>query len=559
MNRFLICFLLLSLFISIAPAVEPVTDLDYEAIRDLPVLDGGRVKPIDTLAGETIKALTGRWSYEDYDHVALFFSILAFPQEWMEEDIILIHYHPLKETLGFSQNQKYFSYSEITNNQRFKQLAQNVWEKSSADQDLNRLERAMADLMHKVNLFQEVIGGNKLAIVPPPPGSPEEEAWTTVSDTKGYSSEDFSSIQHAYHQLVSSVQNRDNNSFIQTAGTLQTQLRKLSPEIYPSQTRINQEIYYNQSRPFMISWIFYLIAFFLLLVSYFYTNKYIYWSGIGLFIIGFLYHTLGLLLRALISGRPPVSNMYETVVFVGWGIIFFSLIFEMIYRRRWFVTCASLLGVGMLILADILPFESNIEPLVPVLRSNYWLIIHVLTITISYSAFALAMGLAHVILAIYFYFPGKSQLLRELSLFIYRVIQVGVVLLAAGTILGGVWAAESWGRFWGWDPKETWSLISLLGYMAVLHARYSGWLRDFGTAICSIIGFWLILMTWYGVNFVLSTGLHSYGFGSGGGMYIIAYLVAEILFLSVVAWKYKTSSSSDLPAEPSETSIPVVE
>jgi cytochrome c biogenesis factor len=130
-------------------------------------------------------------------------------------------------------------------------------------------------------------------------------------------------------------------------------------------------------------------------------------------------------------------------------------------------------------------------------------------------------------------------LIRTINSFVYRSIQLGVLLLAAGTILGGVWANESWGRFWGWDPKETWAFISLMGYLALLHARFAGMVGAFGTAVGAILGFQLILMTWYGVNFVLAAGLHSYGFGAGGGGYILAYLAAEGAFLGLVAFRYK--------------------
>jgi cytochrome c-type biogenesis protein CcsB len=359
--------------------------------------------------------------------------------------------------------------------------------------------------------------------------------------------------------VISAFHHGDANEFEEKSISFKNLLAQLNtdPQIYPAAANIEREIFYNESRPFLNAWIIYMVGFFGFLLSFFFKQaRWLYWTSLAFAFGGFIFHGWGLLLRGIIAGRPPVSNMYETVVFVGWGVLLFALIFELIYRRRWYATVGSFCGVGFLILADILPFDPNIEPLVPVLRSNYWLIIHVLTITISYSAFALAMGLAHVNLFVYFYRPNSKQLLRELSLFLYRVLQVGVVLLASGTILGGVWAAESWGRFWGWDPKETWALISLLGYLAILHARYTGWIHDFGTAIGSILGFFLVLMTWYGVNFVLATGLHSYGFGAGGGEYVIGYLVVEFLFMGVVSIKYLMTRSK-MPIDPDvEEAVP---
>jgi len=224
-----------------------------------------------------------------------------------------------------------------------------------------------------------------------------------------------------------------------------------------------------------------------------------------------------------------VTNMYETVVFVAFGGVLFALVFEAIYRVRYFAACASAVATLCLILADNVPIlDSSIEPLVPVLRDNMWLTIHVLTIRLGYAAFTLAMALGHLNLGLYFFAPGRAGLLKNLSLFLYRALQVGTLFLAVGTMLGGVWASYSWGRFWGWDPKETWAFIALLGYLAVLHGRFVGWIKDFGLAVGSILGYLLVLMAWYGVNFVLGTGLHSYGFGSGGYTYVGAFVAFEV-------------------------------
>jgi ABC-type transport system involved in cytochrome c biogenesis permease subunit len=173
-----------------------------------------------------------------------------------------------------------------------------------------------------------------------------------------------------------------------------------------------------------------------------------------------------------------------------------------------------------------------------VLRNNYWLTVHVLTITLSYAAFALAWGLAHANLVNFAFRPTKKETQKRLSEFVYRALQIGVILLTAGTILGGVWANDSWGRFWGWDPKETWALIALLGYMIVLHGRSANWLGDFGTSLGSVIAFLGILMAWYGVNFVLGAGLHSYGFGGGGLAYIFAVILLDLLLVSYLAFCY---------------------
>jgi cytochrome c biogenesis factor len=156
-----------------------------------------------------------------------------------------------------------------------------------------------------------------------------------------------------------------------------------------------------------------------------------------------------------------------------------------------------------------------------------------MTIALSYAAFALSMGIANITLGLYFFRSQNSATIRALSQFTYRTIQVGVLLLAAGIILGGVWADYSWGRFWGWDPKEVWALVALLGYLAVLHARYGGAVGHRGLAALSVACFSLVIMAWYGVNFVLGAGLHSYGFGGGGQGYVFAVIFLQWLYAAL--------------------------
>lgn len=206
--------------------------------------------------------------------------------------------------------------------------------------------------------------------------------------------------------------------------------------------------------------------------------------------------------------------------------------------------CAALISV---LFAGLVPLTDRSNSLPAVLRSNYWLIVHVLTIVASYGVLAVAAVLGHVYLVKHVLLTGHKartedgKLSHPIIAQAYRTIQVGLLLLTAGTILGGVWAADSWGRFWGWDPKETWALISIVVYFAVLHARYVGWLRDFGLAAAAVLGFVVIVWTFYGVNYVMATGLHSYGFGSGGEVWVGLWAIAEIVLLIVCRWRYSAS------------------
>jgi ABC-type transport system involved in cytochrome c biogenesis permease subunit len=241
-----------------------------------------------------------------------------------------------------------------------------------------------------------------------------------------------------------------------------------------------------------------------------------------------------------ISGRPPVSNMYESIIWVAFMTASFGLLLELIYRRGVISLAGALVSTLCFALADQLPltFSPSIQPLQAVLRSNYWLVIHVLTIVSSYAAFALAWGLGNFNLALIVFAPRRRDLIQTMSRFCYRAIQIGVVLIAAGTFLGGFWAAESWGRFWGWDPKEVWALIALLSYIIPLHAGYVGWVKDFGLAVCSVICFASVVMAWYGVNFVLGAGLHSYGFGGGRDAWVYCAGMLNIDLVVLATLRY---------------------
>ncbi|MBX7073727.1 MAG: cytochrome c biogenesis protein CcsA [Pirellulales bacterium] len=243
-------------------------------------------------------------------------------------------------------------------------------------------------------------------------------------------------------------------------------------------------------------------------------------------------------------------------------------LFEQVYARWPFcvsATMAATLGGALASFAPML--DSGFGPLTPVLRDNFWLLIHVLTIVSSYAAGALAWGIANIALAFYLFgayrapeasgvalghrpagpagghsaFVGKRPPAQtaELSSFVYRGVQVAVVLLAAGTLLGALWADVAWGRFWGWDPKEVWALVSLLVYLAILHGRYAGMFGNFGLCVGAVLGFTAIIMSWYGVNFWLGVGLHSYGFGAGGQYQVLGGVGLNWLLMLAAVARYQ--------------------
>ncbi|MBI1976128.1 MAG: cytochrome c biogenesis protein CcsA, partial [Candidatus Omnitrophica bacterium] len=432
-------------------------------------------------------------------------------------------------------------------------LVQHSQAKRDKDIRPTKLEQKAEELYSQLMTLQRLEEGESITTVP----SVDENApWqsplmTADSVQRTAFSKDFETLLQLYSQ-------GNFQGFNQAVGQWQ---EKVSAVVSPAtRMRISLEKYYYDIQPFEWSWILYLLAF-VLLAFFASTPPHpaplpLRGRGLGEGVIRFmgtlsislaiLFHTAGIVLRVIILARPPVSNMYESMIYMNWILMVFAVIFAVARKTSLPLSVGSLISALVMLYAHLLPLDSSMDVLVPVLRSNYWLTIHVMTIVSSYGAFGLAMALGHRHLFLSARRKFTPQTETDSAQLIYRVMQLGIFLVGVGTVLGGVWANESWGRFWGWDPKETWALITFLGYLVIVLARHAKWLDNFGLAVGSVLGFLLVLMTWYGVNFVLGRGLHSYGFGSGGIVWIIYYLVFEALFLGwAIFSKLKTVRKND--------------
>ena len=508
--------------------------IDVSSLAKLPVQYNGRVQPLESLAIDLAETVYGRKVVAGHSALSFLLELMSQPDVWHEKPIVKISFLPLKEQAGLDASQKYFSMAELGSNEGVDKLFADLEAKSERNEELRPLDRKVQSVRNALLMLDAVLTGQILQIAPPEPGTNGE--WLSVRELAERPNERNVAILGYIRSLMDAYVKKDQAGFDQSAMQLMTTLREINPDAWAIGWKLDLELAYHAWQPFRFSWIFYLLSGILFILGWRLKKNILDQTGIVAFVIGFLFHALGLAMRVLVLGRPPVSNMYESLVFMSWMVSVFALIFVFVWRQMLFINVSAFVGAAILILGSLMPFDPSLDVLVPVLRSNYWLTIHVLTIVSSYGAFALAMGVGHVALGHFIWAPRAAGKIRDLTQLTYRSMQVGVVLLAAGTILGGVWANESWGRFWGWDPKETWALISLLGYLALLHARYVGWVREFGLAMGSVLCFMLIIMTWYGVNFVLGRGLHSYGFGAGGGQWMVGYLILEALFLTL-AWK----------------------
>jgi len=512
-----------------ARAATAGPELPVEETRSWAVLTDGRVKPIQAFADETALTLAGRKSLSGLSSLDIFWGYALDPDDFRERDLIRVDSIDLKEQLGLDPDQRRFSFSTLMASREFQALAAQARRKSQAEEELARLESDALGVYSKLVRVADLMAGDALTIVPLPD---EDGRWSTPGKLADAESPAARAVFEEFMSLRAAFSQRDVEAFRKASTELGLSLRQLNPSLYPAQSALDRELFYWDLNAFGKAWKLYLGAFLVLLLLGFSDSRKVYFGGLALLIAGFAFHSVGIGLRWAIAGRAPVSDMYESLVFMGWGVVAFGLVQEAAYRRRFFSLAASLMGSLCLAFAENLPIDSGINPLVPVLAHTSWLAVHVMTIMLAYSALALAMALAHVALVYQLFLPDKRSQIRTQSLLLYNTLQVGLLFLAAGIICGAVWANESWGRYWGWDPKETWSLITFFVYLAIIHARFAGWLRDFGLAAAAILGFLSVIMTYYGVNFILASGLHSYGFADGGQFY--AYLFA-LVQLSVVA------------------------
>lgn len=516
------------------PTADQLAPLGQVAIQQ-----GGRLKPMDTFARELVREITGKERFQGQPALWVLLRWLADPEAAVKEPAIELRNLALKERLGLEADGRWYSLERLQGLPTLEEIRQDLMARLQAGEKLDSQEREEEALLGRMHALSGLLSGELLTVVPDPkdlhnPWSPPHAVSPTLHPPGAPER-----VRQAFVPLLEAARRGDGAAVRKAATELQAVLAGLGP--YPAAGDLAREVHYNDLHPFGKAWVLYLVALLLLLGAGLSRGTLLYRFGLGFTVAGFAMHAYGFWLRSLIAGRPPVTNMYESVIWATFGAVLFALVLEAFARGRSFLVAATATATIGMVLADNLPavLDPTIQPLAPVLRNNFWLTIHVLTITLGYAAFLLALGLGHMVLWQYLKDPRSRADLKQLNNALYRALQIGVLFLAAGTLLGGVWANYSWGRFWGWDPKEVWALIALLGYLALLHGRFAGWIRDFGLAAGSVIAFMGVLMAWYGVNFVLGAGLHSYGFGTGGTTWVAAYLVAELAFVGLVTWRVK--------------------
>ncbi len=518
---------------------------------------GGRMKPANTYSSELLRKLSKSDSYEGLSSDQVLVSLTQNPMIWYNVPIIHVEKKndSLHNLLGVDQGEKYLTLSSFfdeTGNYKLSPLLETAYKAAVP----NKFEKDFIEVDKKVNLLYRALQGKILRIFPIP--EHENNKWVSYPELedeagafKGMDSVYTKQILPLYMTSLSDATETGDytkaNQFLESIKGFQ---KKFGAEVLPSEDRINAEIAYNKYDIFRnLFWMYMVAGLFMLAIviaRIFKENNFTKWlvkisSGVIIFL--FILHTLGLIARWYISGHAPWSDAYESMIYVAWATMFFGLAFG----RKSTLTIASTAFVTSMILmiAHWNWMDPAIANLQPVLDS-YWLMIHVSVIVGSYGPFTLGMILGAVALFLMIFTTEKNKKkmdlnIKEITIITEMALTVGLVMLTIGNFLGGQWANESWGRYWGWDPKETWALISIMVYAFVIHMRLVPGLRSrWFFNLMAVVAFASIMMTYFGVNFYLA-GLHSYA--SGGKVItptFIYYSVAAVAVLGAVSyWRFQ--------------------
>ncbi len=477
-----------------AHAADSVT----ESLKRLPVQHDGRVMPFDTLAREAVWNVTGQRSWNGADPVATVSSWTFDPRAAANAPVVEVGSSELASAIGLP-GATHASFVQLVSSPTVMQLVGKARQAASEDRPRQGVVAAAEKLEGRLLWLQRVL--NHEIVRPLPPPGDVNARWDVPGSMRGAA------------DLVA----------LASGPRLQG---------WPPTSDIERELVYNEVRPTRVAWTVLLAALVLSMLAWNRKSKLLDGLALAGLIAGFGVMTWGIATRWSIAGRIPASNMFESLLFLAWGVGLFAVVAFALMRNRLVVLNANAMAALTMALADLLPIDGFVHPVAPVLAGTPWLAIHVPIIMISYSVLALGVVIAHMQIGFTIFAPRRGELIQRMNDLLYWYMHVGSILLITGIMTGSVWAASSWGRYWGWDPKEVWSLVAFLAYVAILHGRWDRIIGPFGVAAISIIAFQTILMTYLGVNFVLTTGLHSYAFGDSPVLkWMVLVATAETAFL----------------------------
>jgi len=477
-----------------------------EALKRLPVQHDGRVMPLDTLARETVWNVTGRHSWNGEDPAATFAGWLFDPKTAAAAPVVKIGSKELAAAAGLDSAARHASFEQLVGNPKVMQLVRAAGQAAQREEPRRGVLKDAEKLEGRLQTLYGVLQRDVVRPIPVP------------GDAKA----------------------RWNPPQAMTADALSALANGPRLPGWPTKEKVEREILYNRINPSRVAWVVLLASLVLSIAGWSRASRVIDWTSFGLLVLGFAAMTWGIGMRWAAGERIPAANMYESLLFLAWGVGLFAVVAYVLMRNKTVVLNAAAMSALTMALTDLLPMDRFIHPIAPVLAGTPWLAIHVPIIMIGYAVLALGVVVAHMQVAFAAFGKGKGALVEKLYELLYWYMHVGSIFLLAGILTGSVWAASSWGRYWGWDPKEVWSLVAFLAYMAILHLKVDKVIGIFGAAVISVLAFQTILMTYLGVNYVLNVGMHSYGMGDSPIVkWMVLVALVEIVFLVVAGVAYR--------------------
>ncbi len=582
------------------------SDFDLDGFAELPVQVGGRIKPLDSVARNTLLILSGRQKVvtdegETLSPIEWFVDLTMKPEAADTYPVFKIEFPDDLGIAGLAkEGQRYYSFNDLM--PHFEELRQLYGKINPEPKKRSPYEQQIADLNDNLGLYHgvmhslhpirapegldsladeyqsylsltngqgmaelrkqqagedydaQVLNGfiffaddylklsqtAHLSMIPPPPPVDPMEDWKNIGlelldVMRG---DALSPYVMSYAGLIMAYRAGDAEEFNQIVESLHQ--RFIAD--FPSQIdRVHYEHVFNSLQPFSLSMQLYLLVFLIVCISWLRWPQELGRAAFWVLLLAFAIHTFGLVSRMYIQGRPPVTNLYSSAVFVGWGAVLLGTFIEKFYKNGIGAAMASLIGFVTLIIAHHLAMSGDtMEMMRAVLDSNIWLATHVVVITFGYSAMFLAGALALVFVLLGLLKKGfDKEMARTLNGMIYGIVCFAALFSLVGTILGGIWADQSWGRFWGWDPKENGALMIVVMAAIFLHARWGGICKERGLMALAICGNIVTAWSWFGVN-LLGVGLHSYGFTNSGFYWMMGFALSQLLLIcmALLPWRY---------------------
>ncbi len=580
-------------------ATRPSEGLDFKGFGTLPVVSNGRVQPLDSLARNALLSIHGKQSVPGDDAP-------ASPAAWLAElnfnpeladtrKIFPIHHDDL---LGLTKltpgEEKSYSYAELQPSfpalqpeaKRIAATDSKTWSPYEKALMLltrnltlyNQLKHALAlpgqgHLESEFSLFLTDIGAalaesdkqtraekfnqstmdnasSRVKIVMEwasmtevytTPSGNAADGWRKLPDslTDAVEKGALHPSTLAYARLGDAYRARDATAFNSAIKDYQTWLLVNRPDQF---NKSSAETLFNAIAPFYLCMVLYVVAFLCAIVSWLWQGTTFRQAAFRVLLIGLTFQSLGLVTRMMLEGRPPVTNLYSSAIFIGWGAIVLSTAIELFHRNAIGTAVASVIGFATLLIAHHLSLSGDtLEMMRAVLDTNFWLATHVVVITLGYASTFLAGTIAIVYLIRRAFGNAPQTTAASLRGMVYGVICFATLASFVGTVLGGIWADQSWGRFWGWDPKENGALLIVIWNAIILHARWGGMVRERGMMVMAVFGNIVTSWSWFGTN-MLGIGLHSYGFTDAAFLWLSAFVFSQVLFMTLGLIRYRSAT-----------------